>query len=81
MRRSRFSEELIIGILRRQRAVAKMVEVRQPHGVGEQSFYRRKSKYGGMVLSDARRPRTVEDENRRLKKILVKSMFDGSGSR
>lgn len=81
MRRSRFSEELIIGILRRQRAVATMVEVRQPHGVGEQSFYRWKSKCGAMVRSDARRPQTVEGENRRLKTILVKSMFDGSGSR
>lgn len=76
MKRSRFSEEQIIGILREQEAGATTAEVCRRHGVSEQSFYRWKSKYGGMGLSDAQRLRTVEDENRRLKKLLAESMLD-----
>ena len=60
MKRSRFSEEQIIGILREQEAGATTAEVCRRHGVSEQSFYRWKSKYGGMGPSDAQRLRTVE---------------------
>ena len=76
MKRSRFSEEQIIGILREQEAGATTAEVCRRHGVSEQSFYRWKSKYRGMGPSDAQRLRTVEDENRRLKKLLAESMLD-----
>jgi putative transposase len=76
MKRSRFSEEQIIGILREQEAGATTAEVCRRHGVSEQSFYRWKSKYGGMAPSDAQRLRSIEDENRRLKKLLAESMLD-----
>ncbi len=76
MKRSRFSEEQIIGILREQEAGATTAEVCRRHGVSEQSFYRWKSKYGGMAPSDAQRMRSIEDENRRLKKLLAESMLD-----
>ena len=76
MKRSRFSEEQIIGILREQEAGAMTAEVCRRHGVSEQSFYRWKSKYGGMAPSDAQRLRSIEDENRRLKKLLAESMLD-----
>jgi putative transposase len=76
MKRSRFSEEQIIGILREQEAGATTAEVCRRHGVSEQSFYRWKSKYGGMGPSDAQRLKSVEDENRRLKKLLAESMLD-----
>ena len=76
MKLSRFSEEQIIGILREQEAGATTAEVCRRHGVSEQSFYRWKSKYGGMAPSDAQRLRSIEDENRRLKKLLAESMLD-----
>ena len=76
MKRSRFSEEQIIGILREQEAGATTAEVCRRHGVSEQSFYRWESKYRGMGPSDAQRLRTVEDENRRLKQIVADKELD-----
>jgi putative transposase len=76
MRRNRFSEAQIIGVLREQESGAMTAEVCRRHGISEQTFYRWKAKYGGMGSSDAQRLRGLEDENRRLKKLLAESMLD-----
>jgi putative transposase len=76
MRKSRFSEGQIIGVLREQETGATTAEVCRRHGISEQTFYRWKAKYGGMGLSDAQRLRSLEDENRRLKKLLAEAVLD-----
>ena len=76
MRKSRFNDEQIIGVLREQEAGSSTAEVCRRHGISEQTFYRWKSKYGGMTPSDAQRLKGLEDENRRLKKLLAESMLD-----
>lgn len=78
MKKSRFSEAQMIGVLREQEAGATTEDVCRRHGISQQTFYRWKSKYGGMEVSDAQKLKTLEDENRRLKKLLAESMLDVS---
>ena len=76
--RRRFTEEQIIGILGEQEAGASVKEITRRHGISEQSFYRWKSKYGGMEASDARRLKELEAENAKLKKLLAEAHLDNA---
>ncbi len=78
MKRSRFTEEQIIGMLNEQEAGAKTADVCRKHGVSEATFYKWKAKYGGMDVSEARRLKALEDENARLKKLLAEAMLDNA---
>jgi putative transposase len=78
MKRSRFSEEQIIAILREHEAGMKTDEVCRKHGISSATFYKWKAKYGGMDISDARRLRALEDENGKLKKLLAETMLDNA---
>ena len=78
MKGSRFSEEQIIGVLREHEAGAKTEEVCRRHGISSVTLYKWKSKYGGLEVSEARRLKALEDENRRLKRLLAESMLDNA---
>jgi putative transposase len=81
MKGSRFSEEQIIGVLREHEAGAKTEEVCRRYGISSATFYKWKAKYGGLDVSEARRLKSLEDENRRLKKLLAESMLDNAALR
>jgi putative transposase len=76
MKRSRFSEEQIIGILKEHQAGFSAAELCRKHGISDATFYNWRSKYGGMEASEAKRLKALEDENKRLKKLLAESMLD-----
>jgi putative transposase len=76
MRKSRFTEEQIIAILAEQERGMATAEVCRRHGVSEGTFYKWKAKYGGMQVSDAKKLKTLETENARLKRLLADMMLD-----
>ena len=78
MKRKRFSEEQIIGVLREHEAGAKTADLARKHGVSEATLYNWKAKYGGMDVCDARRLKALEEENGKLKKLLADAMLDAS---
>ena len=78
MKRSRFSEEQIIGILKEHQAGLSAVELCRKHGISDATFYKWRSKYGGMEVSDARKLTGLEEENRKLKKLLAEQVLDNA---
>ena len=76
MKRSRFSDEQIIGIVKEQEAGMATVEVCRRHGISSATFYKWKAKYGGLEVSEAKRLRSLEDENAKLKRLLAEAMLD-----
>ena len=78
MKRSRYTEEQVIGILREQEAGAPTADVCRRHGISNATFYKWKAKYGGLEVTEARRLKALEDENRRLKKLLAEAMLDNA---
>lgn len=76
MRKSRFSEEQILRVLQEQAAGAATGEVCRRHGISEWTFYRWKSKYGGMGVGEAKRLKALEDENARLKRLVAEQALD-----
>jgi len=79
MKRSRFTEEQIIGVLKESEAGAKAADRARKHGVSEATLYNWKAKYGGLEVSEAKRLRTLEDENATLKRLLADAMLDNAG--
>ena len=76
MKRKRFTEEQIIAVLREHDAGAKAADLARKHGISEATLYNWKAKYGGMDVSDAKRLRSLEEENRKLKKLLAEAHLD-----
>ena len=78
MKRNRFREEQIIGILKEHEAGVPVADLCRTHGVSSASIYKWKAKYGGMDVSEAKRLKSLEDENSKLKKLLADAMLDNS---
>jgi putative transposase len=76
MRKSRFSEDQIINVLKEHQAGIAVAELCRKHGISDATFYTWRSKYGGMEVSDARRLKALEVENGKLKKLLAESVLD-----
>jgi putative transposase len=81
MKRIRFTEEQIIEVLREHEAGVKTADLVRKHGISEATLYNWKAKYGGMEVSDAKRLRALEDENRELKKLLAELLLDQAALR
>ena len=78
MKRSRFTEEQIIGLLKEHQAGMSAADLCRKHGISDATFYKWRSRYGGMEVSDAKKLKALEAENARLKKLLAESMMDVS---
>jgi putative transposase len=78
MRKSRFSEEQIIRVLKEHQAGLPVAEICRRHGISDATFYTWRSKYGGLELSEAKRLKALEEENRKLKKLLAEQMLDAA---
>jgi len=78
MKRKRFTEEQIIGVLKEHEAGAKTADLCRKHGISEATFYNWKSKFGGLEVSEARRLKQLQDENAKLKKLLADVMLDNA---
>jgi len=78
MKRSRFSEEQIIGILKEHEAGVSVADLCRKHGVSDASIYNWKARFGGMDVSEARRLKALKDENARLKRLLADAMLDNA---
>ena len=76
MKRSRFSEEQIIAILKEQETGVSVADLCRKHGVSDASIYKWKAKFGGLEVSEAKRLRALEDENAKLKRMLAYAMLD-----
>ena len=81
MKRKRFTEEQIISVLREHEAGAKTGDLARKHGISEATLYNWKAKFGGMDISDAKKLRTLEEENGKLKRLLADTMLDASALR
>jgi putative transposase len=78
MKRNRFTDEQIIGILKEHEAGMPVSELCRKHGVSDASIYKWKTKFGGMDISEAKRLKTLEDENTKLKRLLADAMLDNA---
>lgn len=78
MRKSRFSEQQIIAILKEHEAGLSTAEVCRRHGISQPTFYSWKSKFGGLEVSEAKRLKALEDENRKLKRLLAEQVMDNA---
>jgi putative transposase len=76
MKRSRFSDEQIIGILKEHQAGLSATDLCRKYGISDATFYTWRKRYGGMEVSEAKRLKALEEENARLKKLLAESMMD-----